>query len=169
MEITHKKLQKAFKHIHHTMSTLSFKNTFKAMSSVLLEVAQNGVNSDVIDQLNDLIEALIDTLGDELDVAVQAENDDIAYSSQAQDNLQTTIDSATDAANSNQESFDEVVEELEWLTWGKEWLEEVLEEVTDARDAVVASWIQTAKNYDALLARLHADISALEDAETFLA
>jgi chromosome segregation ATPase len=169
LEISHKKLHKAFKHIHHTIDTLALKNTFTSMAGVLLEVAQNGVNTDIVGQLNDLITALIATLQDELDVAVQNENDDIAYSTQTCDNLQATIDGATESANANQEQLDATNEDLSNSTTAQENLQATLDSVTEARDNLVASWTQTAKDYDNLLARLHADIDALQEAQTFLA
>jgi chromosome segregation ATPase len=169
MELTHKKLGKAFKHIHHTIETLSMRKTLSSMASVLLEVAQNGVNEDAIDQINDLINALIDTLNDELDIAVQAENDDAAYSAQACDTLQNTIDNATDAANDNQEYLDSVVAEMNDLASAASNLQSTLDAATEARDNLIANWVSTSANFDALLARLHADMDALAEAETFLA
>jgi len=168
MEISHKKLNKAFKHIHHTIDTLALKNTFTSMAGVLLEVAQNGVNTDVIDQLNSLINALIETLEDELDIAVQAENDDIAYSQQSCDTLQATIDAATESANNNQEELDALVEEIGQYQDALENFQNTLDAVTEARDNTINSWVQTSKNFEDLLARLHADVDALEAAETFL-
>jgi len=138
------------------------------MTKMLVEIASKGVNSDLIGQIEALINNLIDTLNDELDSAVQADNADAAYSANSIATLQDTIDTETTSANNNQDSLDQTNTDIANFTTAINNLSATLSLNQGALSDFAASWTAQAANFDALIARLQGDLQAIAAAEQFI-
>jgi len=168
LEINQKKISKHFAAIHESLSQLSFKSSVVTMTQMLVEIASQGVNHDLIAQIEDLINHLIDTLGDELDSYVQEDNADAAYSANALETLQDTIDTESASASNNQDTLDGVNDDISNYQDAISNLSDTLALNKDALSATVEDYKSRSANYDALIRRLQGDLQAIAAAEQFV-
>jgi len=168
LEINQKKINKHFNNIHETLGQLNLKSSVITMTKMLVEIASQGINHDLIQQIEDLINHLIETLNDELDTAVQADNADAAYSAASIATNQDTIDTETSSANTNQDKLDLTNADIENFSTAIDNLSSTLALNQDALKTFAENWKATASNYDSLIKRLQGDIQAIEAAETFI-
>jgi len=168
LEINNKKIAKHFTNIHESLGNLNIKSSVITMTKMLVEMASQGINHDLIQQIEDLINHLIDTLGDELDVAVQADNADAAYSANSVATLQDTIDSETASASANQDSLDQTNADIANFEAAIDNLSATLANNQQALSDFEDSWSSTAHGYDGLIKRLTGDLQAIAAAEQFI-
>jgi chromosome segregation ATPase len=168
LEINQKKINKHFSNIHETLSNLNVQSSVITMTKMLVEIASQGINHDLIAQIEDLINHLIDTLNDELDTAVQADNEDAAYSANAIATLQDTVDTETASANDDQAKLDSTNADIENFSTAIDNLSATLALNQDALAAFSENWKASAANYDSLIRRLQGDLQALEAAQQFI-
>lgn len=108
LEINNKKIKANFEAIHNGLSNLKLKSPVTPITKMLVEIAAEGVNHELIAQIEDLLNQLLDTLHTEVDEAVSDDNNDDEYSRNTLATLQDTVDVESHAAEENQAKLAEV-------------------------------------------------------------
>jgi DNA repair exonuclease SbcCD ATPase subunit len=169
LQITEKKLRNHFMKVQEKLANMKLKNSITPLIKMLVEVAQQGVNSDMIQRIITLVEELRRSLEAELETAHSDERTAQQLHETTLKTLGATIEAEESAILENTEAISKIVS---WLDENGKTLE-ALEASRLANDKALEKlnieWEAAFKAFGDSMARLRKDIEVLNNALNWLA
>jgi len=168
IQVTTKSLRGQFEEIHSRLSNMQLKSSVLPLVKMLVEVASQGINAEMIEKLIHLIEDLRDSLSTELTNAGLADDADASYHTTAIATYESTITSETQSANENNDLLTTVKANIDAYTSELTSLGGLIAENQSNLDSLNADWATKSAAFNDSLDRIRGDIAAIDSACAYL-